>query len=165
LNLSSDEDRRSSSPFPDNTHTDERNATKPHCILLIEDSKADALLVEEALKENDVVAELRVIRDGEQAINFVEAIERGFEPCPDLVVLDLNLPRKSGHDVLRRMRETETCKNVPVVILSSSAIAGETEESKRLGVLHHIQKPATLGEFMRIGSVLKELLGGPITQQ
>ncbi len=163
MNLGSDEDRRSSSRFLPDEQPDERSGTHRPCILLIEDNSADAFLVEAALKENDVQAELRVVRDGEEAFELVDAIDQGLSSCPDLVVLDLNLPKKSGHEVLRKMRESAACRDVPVVILSSSALMAETDESKRLGVARHIQKPVNLAEFMRIGAVLKAILSGRTT--
>jgi CheY-like chemotaxis protein len=163
LNRSSDEERRSSSGFRPGKQTDADNAAAPLRILLIEDNEGDAFLVGEALKENDVEAELKVIRDGQDAFAFIDAADSGLERCPDLVVLDLNLPKKSGHEILAKMRESGTCREVPVVILSSSAVVSETEESKRLGVVRHIQKPSNLEEFMRIGAVLKALLADGIT--
>jgi two-component system, chemotaxis family, response regulator Rcp1 len=163
LNLSSDEERRSSSRFRPGKQTDADDAATPLRILLIEDNEGDVFLIGESLKENDVQAELKVIRDGQDAFAFIDAADSGLERCPDLVVLDLNLPKRSGHEILAKMRESGTCREVPVVILSSSAVVSETEESKRLGVVRHIQKPSNLEEFMRIGAVLKALLADGIT--
>jgi two-component system, chemotaxis family, response regulator Rcp1 len=163
LNLSSDEERRSSSRFRPGKQTDAGNAATPVRILLIEDNEGDAFLVAEALKENGVQAELKVIRDGEEAFAFIDAADYGLEQSPDLVVLDLNLPKKSGHEILAKMREGGAFREVPVVILSSSAVVSETENSKRLGVVRHLQKPSNLEEFMRIGAVLKALLASGIT--
>ena len=80
--------------------------------------------------------------------------------CPDLFILDLKLPKKSGHEILAKMRSTGTCSEVPVVVLSSSAALLDTKESKRLNVIRDIQKPLNLEDFMRIGAVLKALLSG-----
>jgi CheY-like chemotaxis protein len=163
LNLSSDEGQRFTSRFLNNTQSTKGGDTKLPCILLIEDNEADSFLVEQALVENDVRAELMVLRDGEEALTFIDAVENGRMKCPDLIVLDLNLPKKSGHEVLAKMRSTDTCREVPVVVLSSSVVLVDTNESKRLGVVRHIQKPPNFEQFMRVGAVLKALLSGGST--
>jgi CheY-like chemotaxis protein len=163
LNLSSDEDRRFSSRFPHEEQSAESIDKSRPSILLIEDNEADVFLVEQALKEHDVRAAVKVLRDGQQASDFIDAIENGVMKCPDLMILDLNLPKKSGHEVLAKMRSSGTCRQVPVVILSSSTVISDINESKRLGVVHHIQKPSDLATFMSIGGVLKALLSGQIT--
>jgi chemotaxis family two-component system response regulator Rcp1 len=164
LNLSSDEGQRFTSRFLNNRQSTEGGDTKLPCILLIEDNEADSFLVEQALVENDVRAELMVLRDGEEAVEFIDAVDNGRMKCPDLIVLDLNLPKKSGHEVLAKMRSADTCREVPVVVLSSSVVLIDTNESKRLGarlgVVRHIQKPANLEQFIRVGAVLKAVLSG-----
>jgi CheY-like chemotaxis protein len=165
LNLSSDEAQRFTSRFLTNSQSTEGGDTKLPSILLIEDNEADAFLVEQALMEHDVRAELIVLRDGEAASNFIDAVENDRTKCPNLIVLDLNLPKKSGHEVLAKMRSSGTCREVPVVVLSSSVMNLDTKESERLGVVRHLQKPPNLQEFMRVGAVLKALLssGGTLT--
>jgi CheY-like chemotaxis protein len=163
LNLSSDEDRRSSSRFPHKEQSAESIDKSGPSILLIEDNEADAFLVQQALKEHDVRATIEILRDGQQASDFIDAIENGIMKCPDLMILDLNLPKKSGHEVLAKMRSSGTCREVPVVILSSSAVVSDRNESKRLGAVRHIQKPSDLAAFMSIGGVLKALLSGQKT--
>jgi CheY-like chemotaxis protein len=101
-----------------------------------------------------------VLGDGDEAMQFIDAVEGGFMNCPDLIVLDINLPKKSGHEVLGRMRSSGKCAHVPVVVLSSSTALSDMLESKRLGVVRHIQKPTDLEAFLGIGGVLKSLLSG-----
>jgi len=133
-------------------------------IVLVEDNESDAFLVGQALREHSVRAELTVLRDGEEAFHFLDAVDNGLKQCPDLFILDLKLPKKTGHEVLARMRSTGACSEVPVVVLSSSLALLDTKESKRLGVVRHIQKPLNLDEFIRIGAVLKAVLNGiPLT--
>jgi CheY-like chemotaxis protein len=129
-------------------------------ILLIEDNAADVYLVEQALQAHHVEAPLTVLRDGEQGLRFIEAVESGLMECPALIVLDLNLPKVPGHQILARMRSTSTCSKVPVIVLSSSKAPADTQESKRLDVQRHIQKPATFDEFMQIGAVFKAFFTG-----
>lgn len=127
-------------------------------ILLVEDNPADVFLVREALAWNDIKSQLFVIRDGDEAIRLVQEIENTQSPCPDLVVLDVNLPRKSGFDVLRRVRASVKCGVAPVAILTSSEAPTDRAEAARLGASSYIQKPSNLRDFMSIGEKLKAIL-------
>jgi two-component system, chemotaxis family, response regulator Rcp1 len=135
-------------------NTDSQSAS----ILLIEDNPADALLVEEALNEHQIKAELLVLGDGEKAIQFVEHFEEVGKPRPKLVILDLNLPKRSGKDVLRCIRDIAHWNHVPVVILSSSNAPDDREETALLGANQYIRKPSQLEEFLSIGAVFKKYL-------
>lgn len=128
--------------------------------MLVEDNPADALLVEEALNEHHVKADLLVLGDGEQAIQFVEQFDMVGKPRPRLVILDLNLPKRSGKEVLRCIRDIAQWNQVPVVILSSSNAPDDREETALLGANQYIRKPSQLEEFLSIGAVLKRLWEG-----
>jgi two-component system, chemotaxis family, response regulator Rcp1 len=129
-------------------------------ILLIEDNPGDVLLVREALREHGVTAPLFVITDGEKAVEFIESLGKdGDRPCPALVLLDLNLPKRTGHDVLSRMREMKRCEHTPVVILSSSDAPADRRAAAAFDISRYIRKPSTLDEFMMIGGVIRQLLG------
>jgi DNA-binding response OmpR family regulator len=127
-------------------------------ILLVEDNPADVFLVREALAWNDIKSHLFVVRDGDEAIRLVQEIEHTQSPCPDLVVLDVNLPRKSGFEVLRRFRASVKCGVAPVAILTSSEAPSDRAEAARLGASSYIQKPSNLRDFMSIGEKLKAIL-------
>lgn len=129
-------------------------------IVLVEDNPADVLLLREALASNEVNPRLYVARDGEEGIRLVEAVDEGRIPCPDLIVVDLNLPRKSGFEVLQRVRSSWRCGEKPVVILSSSFAPTDRESASRLGATSYIRKPSSLGEFLSIGGTLKGMLPG-----
>ncbi len=129
----------------------------PSTILLVEDNPADVLLIREALEEQSVRACVYVLSDGEKAVKFVDADAKGL-PEPDLVILDLNLPRKTGREVLQHLRMSETLRDVRVVVLSSSDAPKDMEECYRLGITRYIRKPSSLTEFMNIGATLRELL-------
>jgi CheY-like chemotaxis protein len=129
----------------------------PATILLVEDNPADVLLIREALEEHSIRADIYVLSDGEKAVRFVETEAKGLAH-PDLVILDLNLPRKTGREVLQHIRASETLGKVRVVVLSSSDAPRDMEESFRLGITKYIRKPSSLPEFMKIGGVLRELL-------
>jgi CheY-like chemotaxis protein len=118
-------------------------------ILLVEDNPADIRLVEEAFKESDINTELSVVKDGVEAMEFLKQGENYKDaPIPDLILLDLNLPRKDGREVLKEIKEDKDLKHIPVVILTTSS----TEEDIRETYAHHansyIVKPANVGRFI-----------------
>ncbi len=128
-------------------------------ILLAEDNPADALLVRKALEEHGVNGEILVIADGERAIEFIEALDaHPSGACPDLAIIDLNLPKRSGRDVLERMRRSERCRHVPVVILSSSDAQRDRSDAARFGASQYIPKPSRLEEFLSLGAIFKAAL-------
>jgi DNA-binding response OmpR family regulator len=114
--------------------------------------------VQESLNEHDVPGELIVVSDGDTAIHFIESFDAEEINCPDLVIIDLNLPRASGLAVLQTMRRSVKCRNTPVVILSSSEVQKEKEEAAQLGANRFIKKPLHLEAFLDLGSVFKTLL-------
>lgn len=129
-------------------------------ILLVEDSSADAGLVREALAEYDIECWLVLITNGEDAIEFFARLETDQSGCPDLVVLDLNLPRRSGRDVLRSIRAGVRCNRIPVVVLSSSNTQRDRDDTARLGASKYLLKPSRLAEFMQLGLEFKRILDG-----
>jgi DNA-binding response OmpR family regulator len=118
-------------------------------------------LVHEALEEHGINGELIVLTDGESAIQFIQSLDAQGKECPDLVILDLNLPKKSGHQVLECVRQSVTCGVAPVVILSSSDTPEDRAETSRLGASRYIRKPSRLEEFMSLGAIFKTMLGSP----
>ena len=132
--------------------------TPPIRILLAEDNKPDVLLVEEALHEHGVKFELSVVNDGEQALELID--DMGLEPsvCPDIILLDLNLPKRSGTEILERMRQNARCADVPVVILTSSDSPKDRSETSSLGATCYFQKPVDLDGFMELGALVRDLV-------
>jgi DNA-binding response OmpR family regulator len=129
-------------------------------ILLVEDNAGDVLLVREALLENGLDCDLVVINDGEKAIDYLEELEERQSGKPGLVVLDLNLPKKSGREVLARMRAAPEWAGTPIVILSSSEAPDDREYAAVMGASLYIRKPLDLEQFMAIGGVLRRMLEG-----
>lgn len=128
-------------------------------ILLVEDSPADAGLVREALEEYEVRCELIVISDGESATDYIDAIDRENGTCPDLIILDLNLPKVPGRDVLRHMRASERCRDTLVAVLTSSDNQKDREEAARLGASVYLRKPSRLADFLKLGGVFSDMMG------
>lgn len=133
-------------------------------ILNAEDSLADANLLQEALAQHGVHANIFLAEDGSEAIKILNRIEAFEIPCPDLLVLDLNLPKMDGFAVLRHARSIPQCSQKPIVILSSSDAASERARAFKLGASCYIKKPMDLEEYMSIGATLKAMLENPLRE-
>jgi CheY-like chemotaxis protein len=130
-------------------------------ILLAEDNAADVALVREALKEHDVACDLRIVSDGAQAIAFLRSLDSlTHQPCPDLLLVDLHLPKHDGADILRALRSTERCARTPVIVMSSSGAPADREMAEKHAALHYFKKPSSLAEFLLLGGVVKGILDG-----
>ena len=128
-------------------------------ILVVEDAEPDVLLVREALERSGLDFDLYVLDDGEKAVDFAESLDRGLSVSrPHLVLLDLNLPKKSGSQVLERLRQSPACDRIPVVVLTSSDSPKDKAKVGQLGATRYFQKPSRLDEFMRLGEVVREIL-------
>lgn len=137
--------------------TGERQAIPERRILLVEDNKADVGLIREALGEHDVDCELIVINNGEAAIRFIDEVDDGVHPCPHLVILDLNLPRKPGTEVLARMRRSPSWGHVALVVLTSSDSRQDRDQVAALGPAEYIAKPSNLHDFLQLGALFKRM--------
>jgi CheY-like chemotaxis protein len=113
-------------------------------ILLVEDNAGDVRLTREALREAEVRAELVTVPDGEQALLFLrsEGAER-----PDLILLDLNLPKKNGLELLEEIKEDPELRRTPVIMLTTSSAAGDVAACYDRGVNSYVVKPLDLDEF------------------
>jgi len=150
-----DEARLSTSPSPE---PNVREAKPQLRILLAEDNPGDVLLVQEALRFEHLDYELIVQPDGDQMFRYIERIDAGQRPCPDIVLLDLNLPKKDGHTLLARMRRGVLCIHIPVVIVTSSNSPADREAAAQLGISGYFQKPSDFEEFMRLGALIRTVL-------
>jgi CheY-like chemotaxis protein len=128
-------------------------------ILLVEDNRGDVLLVRQALHEHQIRHELYVVQDGAEAIQFIARMgEPGEAPCPDLMLLDLNLPKAEGQQVLAAFRKHPACAHTPVIVVSSSDAPRDRARIGELGVARYFRKPSELEEFMKLGAVVKEVV-------
>ncbi|MFW5831134.1 MAG: response regulator [Prolixibacteraceae bacterium] len=124
---------------------------KPVDILLVEDSPGDADLAKEALEESKLKNNLYIAMDGEEAMDFL--YKRGkFQdmPRPDLIILDLNLPKKDGREVLKEIKENPKLRRIPVVILTTSKAEEDVLKTYDLHANCYITKPLDLDKFMEV---------------
>ena len=130
-------------------------------LLLVEDNPADVNLVEEALEEANLQCDLSVMRNGAQAIEFIERLDaESSEALPDLVLLDLNLPKVSGEAVLERVRLSPRFGMAKVLIISSSDAPTDRERVMNLGASDYFRKPSNLAQFMELGRKVRATLEG-----
>ena len=113
-------------------------------ILLVEDDPDHELLTIRALKKSNIANDVRVARDGEEAINMILG-EEGLRP--QVILLDLKLPKLDGLEVLRRIRENDATRMLPVVVLTSSDEERDVVRSYKLGVNSYIRKPVNFNDF------------------
>ena len=129
----------------------------PLKILLAEDNPGDIFLVQGALENERLQVELCVKKDGEEMLRCIEAIDAGKENCPDLVLLDLNLPKYSGALLLEKMRASSMCAEIPIVIVTSSDAPKDREAASQYRA-NYFRKPSDFDEFMRLGHMIRGLL-------
>ena len=102
---------------------------------------------------------MHLVDDGEKAMSFFEAADRDpAAPCPDVVLLDVNLPRFKGSEVLEYLRKSSRCSRCAVLVVSSSNSPRDREEMDRLGANGYFRKPSEFDEFMQLGGIVRLLL-------
>jgi two-component system response regulator len=120
-------------------------------ILLVEDSPADVALTQEALQEFKVINRLHVVMDGEAAMDFLHKRGSYFNaPRPDLILLDLNLPKKDGREVLAEIKEEKYLRSVPVIVLTTSRDEQDVLKAYNLSCNCYITKPVDLRQFIEV---------------
>lgn len=133
-------------------------------ILLVEDNRGDVMLVQQALEEHDLLHDLHLVTDGESALRFVALMGKpGEPPCPDVMLLDLNLPKVDGSQILSEFRKHPQCTQTPVIIMTSSDAAKDRERVDALGISHYFRKPIDFDAFMKLGGVIRKLVEGQVT--
>ncbi|MCC7496189.1 MAG: response regulator [Bryobacterales bacterium] len=125
-------------------------------IMLVEDDAGDLRLIREALRDVTLPVHLNVLTDGEQAMEF---LRRRETVCPSLIVLDLNLPKITGDDVLRKVKSDEDLRTIPVVVFSSSRSPAQIAHAYQLGANGYVCKPQELEEFLGATRTIVEFWG------
>ena len=134
-----------------------RGGAEPIEILLVEDNPADARLTKEALKGSTVSNNLVVLGDGEQALAFLRREgEHADARRPDLILLDLNLPRKDGREVLAKVKADPDLRRIPVVVLTTSAGEEDVLRAYNLQAACYITKPVDLDQFTNVVRAIED---------
>ncbi len=123
----------------------------PHAveILLLEDEPADAYLVKMALKEGKIMANLHHVIDGSEGLDFLQKVGKyANAPRPDLIFLDLNMPRMNGCEFLEAMKANALLNDIPVVVLTTSDVENDVVRSYQLGAASYITKPVDMSQFI-----------------
>jgi CheY-like chemotaxis protein len=123
----------------------------PHAIeiLLLEDEAADAYLVKIALKENNILARLHHVVDGCEGLGFLQKKgDYSHVPRPDLILLDLNMPRMNGYEFLAVVKEDNRFKGIPIIVLSTSDVESDIIASYQLGAASYVTKPVGVEQFI-----------------
>lgn len=124
-------------------------------VLLVEDSEADAVMVEESLQDSKLKVNLQIVQDGVEALDYLYK-RGGYQEVstPDIIILDLNLPRKDGREVLEEIKEDKYLRFIPVVVLTTSSDEADIYRSYNLHANCYITKPLDFEQFAKIvGSI------------
>ena len=120
-------------------------------ILVVEDNPGDALLIREVLKSNKIYNTLNIVKDGEEAMDFLYRKGKFAEaPQPDLILLDLNLPKMDGRQVLAKIKSDDKLKQIPVVIMTMSQAEEDILKSYKLHANCYVTKPINLDQFVKV---------------
>ncbi|MFC8427401.1 response regulator [Streptomyces sp. NPDC057253] len=124
-------------------------AASPIDVLLVEDDPGDELMTREAFEDNKIGNTLHVVRDGEEALDFLyRRGEHTEAPQPDLILLDLNLPKYDGRQVLEKIKSDPELSHIPVVVLTTSAAEEDILRSYKLHANAYVTKPVDLDQFI-----------------
>lgn len=125
-------------------------------LLLVEDSVSDVRLVKEALKEVGAPVQLTVARDGVEAMEMLRQAELGYANRPELILLDLNLPRKNGREVLAEIKASGSLKHIPVVVMTSSRSDDDVAQCYALNANCYITKPNDLVDYINVVHAIED---------
>jgi two-component system, chemotaxis family, response regulator Rcp1 len=133
---------------------------RPLNVLLVEDDPGDVLIAREAMAAGQLSTTLEVVTDGVEAIAYLRR-ENGFEDArrPDLILLDLNLPRMSGHEVLAEVKNDPVLRRIPVVVLTTSQAHEDIAKSYELHASVHVSKPVDFDDFAGVVKQIDDFFG------
>ncbi len=124
---------------------------------MVEDDAGDVQLTKEALKDSKLMIDLQIVEDGERALQFLRR-QSPFQrsPRPDLILLDLNLPKVDGREVLQRVKSDPVLRTIPIVVVTTSDADADIERSYGLGANCYVTKPIGLDQFIKVVKVIEE---------
>jgi len=124
-------------------------------VLLIEDNEGDIKLIEEAITDNNLSIDLELLKDGGQTLQYVEEkISGGYVDLPDLIIMDLNLPKVQGKDLLKVFKKDTILKQIPIIILTTSSLSADINECFSSGANAYLIKPIDIIEFFDMISMI-----------
>ncbi len=127
-------------------------------MLVVEDNDSDVFLIREALAATGLPLAVHLAKDGEEAIHLLDELEdKADAPCPALVVLDINLPKRLGSEVLKYLRQLPKCVDARVLVVSTSNSPLDREKMMNLGANGYFRKPSEYEEFMKLSDVVKSM--------
>ncbi len=130
---------------------------EPIHILLVEDNEGDIILTTEALNEGKISNKIDVVKDGWQAVQYLEKKDEFYDAeTPDLVLLDINLPKMNGHEVLKHIKSNANLQHIPVIMLTTSSSEKDVLESYKGHVNCYITKPVDVNSFLEIVSSIED---------
>ncbi|SON57707.1 Response regulator rcp1 [Hartmannibacter diazotrophicus] len=131
-------------------------------ILLVEDNPGDIVLTREAFRMADIGNSINIAEDGELAITYLDKVSRHDPsvPRPDIILLDLNLPRRNGREVLEHVKQHESLRRIPVIVLTTSDLPEDINDSYNRHANSYITKPLDMRQFMFIVSTIKDFWFG-----
>ena len=128
-------------------------------MLVVEDNEADVLLIREAIEAENPGVTIDVVEDGDQAVRLFDQLEEATSmPSPDLVILDINLPKRQGGEVLEHLRQSRRFHNVRALVVSTSDSARDREQMAELGADGYFKKPSDYDAFMSLGNIVRNML-------
>lgn len=131
---------------------------KPVSILLVEDNEGDIMLTREALEDAKIWVELSVVKDGKEAIDLLNQQGKYADTVlPDMLLLDVNLPKKNGHEVLQYIKENDNLKHIPVIMLTTSSSQKDMELCHKYNANGYITKPLDVDELLAVVAGIKNL--------
>lgn len=133
-------------------------AGAPLHVLMAEDNPGDVLLMRVALDACFPKIEVSVQEDGEEMMRWIDKLDRGEVLRPDVILLDLNLPRVTGEEILWRLGQSRLCRGVPTVVVTSSDSPRDRATTAGLGASRYFRKPTDYYEFMRLGNLVRAVL-------
>jgi CheY-like chemotaxis protein len=128
-------------------------------VLLVEDNPTDVFVIKEAIKRSGLDLNLHIATNGEEALLYLRDLARSEKPsCPALVLLDLNLPKVGGIEVLHHLRSSSPCSRTPVIVVTSSTAEADRAAVRRLGAEAYFEKPTSLTAYMELAEIVKRIL-------
>jgi CheY-like chemotaxis protein len=129
-------------------------------VLLVEDNPTDVFVIKEVLDLCGPNLDVRLVTEGQAAMLYLQELARDEKaPCPALVLLDLNLPKVTGIEVLRALRSSSRCSRIPVIVVTSSSAEPDRVAAQQLGAEGYFQKPTELTAYMELAELIKRVLG------